>query len=193
LKEALFLVAFFLLAGSAQAAESVIVVGSPKASPDGKRIVFSVKRDGVGMLDAMDADGTHRLAVPGTQGASPAAWSADGRRLVFTAGVRGDTSSPGSPIREIVTMNVDGSERRIIASGVNYQSPAWSPDGTRIAFSTGQFPRIAIHSIAADGSDDRQLTHKEGLNYGAAWSPDGKTLVFVSAQRAEHRQGRCTR
>jgi TolB protein len=173
-----------------QNTDNVVVVGSPRAAPDGRRIAFLVTRNGLMMLDVMDADGANRSAVPGTDNASIVAWSPDGHRLLLTVPVNGDTSSPAARRNEIVTMNVDGSDRRIVTSGLNYGLPTWSPDGNRIAFSAGAFPHTAIYSVALDGTDKQQVTHNEGFNYGAAWSPDGRQIAFVSARRAEHQQGR---
>lgn len=53
--------------------------------------------------------------------------------------------------------------------------PAWSPDGTRIAVSTGD----SLVLVEADGSGSRVLT--QGAN--PSWSPDGKTLAFDRAGR----------
>jgi Tol biopolymer transport system component len=173
-----------------QNTDNVVVVGSPRVAPDGHRIVFLVKRNGLVMLDVMDSDGASRSAVPGSENASVPSWSPDGRRLLFAVPVEGDTSSLASRRSEIVTMNVDGSDRRVVVTGVNYGLPTWSPNGKQVAFSAGAFPQVAIYSVALDGTDKQQLTHNEGFNYGAAWSPDGRRIAFVSARRAEHQQGR---
>jgi dipeptidyl aminopeptidase/acylaminoacyl peptidase len=62
-----------------------------------------------------------------------------------------------------------------IASGVEPTStdvvgPVWSPDGTRIAISTGD----SLVLVQADGTGSRVLT--QGAN--PSWSPDGKTIAF---------------
>jgi Tol biopolymer transport system component len=53
-------------------------------------------------------------------------------------------------------------------------SPAWSPDGRRIAYVKDG----AIHVMRADGSADRPLTRGR-KDAAPAWSPDGTRLSFV--------------
>ena len=59
--------------------------------------------------------------------------------------------------------------------------PAWSPDGTRIAFDrnnagTGNWH---IWTMLADGSQVTRMTSGMGANIEPAWSPDGTELVFA--------------
>jgi len=58
--------------------------------------------------------------------------------------------------------------------------PTWSPDGTRLAFTSIQHGNSDIHVLNADGSNRRQLTRNQGMNRTPAWSPDGKHILFVS-------------
>ncbi len=63
-------------------------------------------------------------------------------------------------------------------------APAWSPDGTRLAFSSirGSQPQIWI--VNADGSDLHRVPSANGFR--PAWSPDGRRLAFsVDAQDAQ--------
>jgi Tol biopolymer transport system component len=67
--------------------------------------------------------------------------------------------------------------------------PAWSPDGTQIAFTrrlsdgTDQGNR-EIFVMNLNGSDVRQLTESEATDTRASWSPDGKSLLIVSDRRS---------
>jgi hypothetical protein len=56
----------------------------------------------------------------------------------------------------------------------------WSPDGSRLVFSQRTFDgtRSALYSVAADGSDPRQLTSGDFADYRPSWSPDGSKIVF---------------
>ena len=78
-------------------------------------------------------------------------------------------------------MNTDGSgqrnlTRRPVDYGGNDQgpSPAWSPDGRKIAFDRGR----GIFVMNADGSGQRRLTQ---FGLVALWSPDGRMIAFRSS------------
>ncbi len=81
----------------------------------------------------------------------------------------------------IQVINADGSGRVGLTDlpGPDY-SPAWSPDGLRIAFgSTRDDPaHPLIYIMNADGSDQRKLTDGLGHDGDPAWSPDGSLVAF---------------
>lgn len=64
--------------------------------------------------------------------------------------------------------------------------PVWSPDGSRIAFARGIWPRFAVYTINPDGSHLQRLTHSDTTDYYPAWSPDGRRLAFVSLRDGIH-------
>jgi Tol biopolymer transport system component len=93
---------------------------------------------------------------------------------------------------EIWLMDSDGRNRvqltepsrpEVDASGST--SPAWSPDGTLIAYSSsGEATRedqrdLEIYVMRADGSETRRLTNDQILDAAPAWSPDGKSIAFA--------------
>ena len=59
------------------------------------------------------------------------------------------------------------------------EQPAWSPDGTRIAFSRHFQGNSDIYAMNSDGTGQTNLTNLAGLNRDHAWSPDGERLLFT--------------
>lgn len=57
--------------------------------------------------------------------------------------------------------------------------PAWSPDGTRVAFASHRDGTAHIFSMLANGTDTRRLTNSRQDDGHPSWSPDGKWIVFA--------------
>jgi hypothetical protein len=85
---------------------------------------------------------------------------------------------------DLYLMDADGrNPRRLTTEPGNEGEPAWTPDGSRIIYTTtpkGGQPQL--HSLRFDGSSPRALTIGPGGNHSAAASADGRTLAFVSAR-----------
>ena len=60
------------------------------------------------------------------------------------------------------------------------QDPAWSPDGSRIAFASGQDGKSDIYVMNANGGNRVRLTADESGNSRPAWSHDGSRIAFAS-------------
>lgn len=65
--------------------------------------------------------------------------------------------------------------------------PSFSPDGTRIGFSSTRDGDFDLYSVRPDGSDLRQLTDAPGDDHYVSWSPDGSKIAFISDRDGENR------
>jgi Tol biopolymer transport system component len=150
-------------------------------SPDGRDIVFSSGNDasaGLWRVAAMPSARPRRLAFA-SEGASAPAVSRQGDRLAYAVtrsdaniwriGLRSPGQNPGIPAR-------------LIASTRDEESPAYSPDGKRIAFMSGRSGAPEIWVCASDASNAVQLTALGAPVVSAPkWSPDGQNIAFHAA------------
>jgi Tol biopolymer transport system component len=98
------------------------------------------------------------------------------------------SGEPGGPGRivpaSVFVINVDGSGARTLTNrALAFDAhPAWSPDGTRIAFESTVDGRRAIWVMQADGQGLRRLTDAAGATTetAPAWSPRGDRIAFAT-------------
>ena len=159
---------------------------SPLWSKDGSHVIFAHPPAGLFVVDSSGSDmsslppglilGTHRL--PG--GFSPAL-SFDGSRVACVTVEKSDWGNYNS---EIVTSALDGSSfRRLTNDSAIDANPAWSPDGSRIAFMSGRPPSYRLYVMDSDGSNVRGLAPSiVSRGHPPVWSLDGRRIAFVSFQ-----------
>ena len=106
--------------------------------------------------------------------------SPDGRQIAY---VTTPVSQEGEhPTSEIWLVSTDGDEpRRLTTSEAADNSPRWSPDGRRIAFTSdrNQLGTTQIYVLDLSGGEAIRLTGAENGASSPAWSPDGSLLAFT--------------
>ena len=82
---------------------------------------------------------------------------------------------------EIYVINPDGTDQKqLTVTPAHSRGPAWSHDGSKIAFYSDQSGDDEIYVMNADGSHQRRLTANAGADWAPSWSPDGSKIVFAS-------------
>ncbi len=88
----------------------------------------------------------------------------------------------------VMTVPADGSAMPQVLTAGPYEASgiAWSPDGSRIAFTSGRHETwdldgaVDLWTIAADGSGEpRRLTDTKSAYSAPSWSPDGTRLAYL--------------
>ena len=80
-------------------------------------------------------------------------------------------------------MDIDGGgvTRLTSDAGIELQ-PAWSPDGTKIAYTGSSIEQFEIFVVDAAGGTPVDVTNTSANESNAAWSPDGSQLAFTSTR-----------
>ena len=179
---------------------------NPAWSPDGTKIAYIEGWNGVNYLKVVDLgiDGTGRTITTITPEFSyqfSPTWSPGGTRIAVVRQLPGQVMSIQF---DIIVVNVDGSgEINITNSDFDELDPAWSPDGSKIAFAGVRFEQYPdpisgapttgaqweIVTVNPDGSGEQILSaggsNTDRANYleedrSPAWSPDSSKIVFMS-------------
>jgi TolB protein len=136
---------------------------TPTWSPTGTQLGFTSDRSGGPAIYVMGADGLNVRRISTDGNCDRATWSpAPFNELAFVC-----RTGPGYDIKifDFATSEI----RQITFGEGSNESPAFSPNGRHIAFTSTRAGRTQIFTVARDGKNVRQVT-RQGNNFTPDWS-----------------------
>jgi Tol biopolymer transport system component len=145
-------------------------------SPDATRLAIAV--NGEIIVVPLDGGTPQTITDAVDVYAGYPSWSSRGR-IAF------DTRESLAFSGNIYTIAPDGSDLRLIVheEGSAARDPAWSPDGSRLAFALGRYGASSIYTVDPNGNDRGRVTPEPEWGFGwtdlaPAWAPSGEWIAF---------------
>ncbi len=125
------------------------------------------------MVRRLGIDDLASLAVPEQPAISP-----DGADIAYV--LRRVDDRIDRDVRALWLVSADGGAARPLTRGDADTAPAWSPDGTLLAFLRAQDGPPQIWVLHRSGGEPEQVTRLAQGAGAPSWSPDGASIAFVA-------------
>lgn len=145
--------------------------------PPKQRLIFSSNRDGAYALYEMSTNtrATRLWQAPASEDRQPAAARA---RIAFSSNQNGKWS--------IVTRTLSNPALTELTAGLGVaRRPAWSADGSQIAFEVTDGAATNVFVADALGKNRRQVTNTDDFDGQASFNPNGKQLAFAAQKGSQ--------
>lgn len=148
---------------------------------DAERIKGPAGNRDVQEIYIADYDGANPTKVTNTRTLNiTPTWAPDNQAIAYTS----YRSSGGmGTFQDIVVSYIRTGKRDTPANGDPRKQnflPVWSPDGSKLAFTTNRDGNPEIYVMNRDGSGVRRMTNHPGIDVTPTWSPNGTQLAWVS-------------
>ena len=152
-------------------------------SPAGNELITRLGRASLALLDPDTGDASPlEAAVPANSDFQAAAWTNEGRSILY---VRPAGGSPGGPEPEerrdaLVIHDLDTGEVEVLGEGAGYFNFSLSPDGSSVAYSIqnlGAATAMRVVDLATGGAEEIDAPGA----FAWQWSPDSRKILLLGA------------
>jgi Tol biopolymer transport system component len=148
---------------------------APSWSPDGNQLTFESFRDGNFEIYIANADGSAQTRLTDDpSGDTNPIWSPVANEIVFVSNRFGNS--------DLLLLSPNGTVSTLTTNSAPDSAPAWSPDGSTLAFKTYSGDLANLCLIGRDALNQHCLTSAPSEYGTPVWSPDGKSLAISAKQ-----------
>jgi len=152
-----------------------VVANYPAWHPSGKMLAFDVKQANEDGFYVQEFEHNVEFSIPLPFPAFQVDWHPNGREIVFVGNLKGTKHIFKLDMSCVEAGDCDKQVVQLTKEGKYNHAPAWSPDGSQIAFERylDAEQRWVIMVMDADGGNLRVLSDRDGNDHHPTWGPEG--------------------